>query len=60
MDQVVMGPNNTLIFSVLNVGNYRSMKPSTSFVINTTDFQDFVIDSGGQDLIVTANESAYF
>lgn len=27
MDQVAMGANNTIAFTVLNVANYRSMKP---------------------------------
>lgn len=36
------------------------MQPSSTFYIATTDSQDYVIDSGGQDIIVRTDKMAYF
>lgn len=38
----------------------RSFKPSGTFYIATTDSQDYVIDRGGQDIIVSTDKMAYF
>ncbi len=65
---------NTLIFAVSNripaetpikltiknVQNTRSFQPSSNFYIATTDVNDFIIDAGGQDIIIKCTEMAYF
>lgn len=39
-------------FSLFGIQNVRSMKPSSAFNITTLVPEDFVVDSGGQDIIV--------
>lgn len=41
-----------------NVQNPRTFKPSSSFFVATTDAEGYIIDAGGQDIIVQCDEMA--